>query len=916
MSNKISGLVNSNLLENKLSVLFEELNTYLQTNKVSEKEDILIRFNYIINTFYNTLTSPIFSPKRIKAGLTPDYRELNKYFAQAEQDLIIIYKEINSLHSYIVSNFNTLQTISSALRARIRRTLSDLTDYRLQSQDLIPGAVYYSDTFSSSERIDYSNNFYSEEKCSLDTNIGQVTLPVNPKKITNYNVQEINIGAGSNGFPGNNHQLEALARNNLKAIVDGNTDSWFEYERVTNSASTTPLVLELKLELEKDSIVNNLSIYPVSFATRSYAKIINIETSLDGKATSSLFDDISSDIFKDQNNKFILLTPESNKFSGITNLVFPPRKIRYLTITLQQDEAYLIETSSGLRFRKAIGLRGIDIIGKEYLSRGEIVSSLYSLSSEAKKIALKAETVEQKDLSSIQHFITANNGQTWLPIQSITKNGISAPEILNFNLESIDSIKTNSPVTEIRYKALLERTPSNFGAKGGTEKRRDHRSDFLSITAGTKTIPLVNIPIKNTLAIKNLAYGSVGRSEALYIPIGSLLKKDSFLWYYLPSNPFAPNSIPVDAEIISINNEKWTRVPSLSVISGQQKVYEFDYLNNIIKFGDNTNGKHPDGDIYFKLKREQVLIEGDNPHKIKTKFSTDGIKENIQLYRLEKETEEKNHILPKGATRFSLEKKDITEITVVTDTSLVLNVLKPFIDGVQELENSGDYSIDYINGIIYSKDTSSEYSDLIIDYKYRNRVIITPTITNGELFVSDSDFITVKKAETITVGAPTKVIRLSNKKIKERSIRFVNNLSLFKTEIPISVDWNTLGLSDLSGYYKVDYENGIIYTYSGLTTDLLLEYNYYEYYIEYNIAVLVPVTSYTINSVDNTIVFSDAYVSQNFYQLYGQTVTRTMFRIEYDYITEVEQSFRELENYFTPFLNEYSLIVITDKALK
>ena len=118
------------------------------------------------------------------------------------------------------------------------------------------------------------------------------------------------------------------------------------------------------------------------------------------------------------------------------------------------------------------------------------------------------------------------------------KIGKEIQEILNFNLEDIDSIKTNSPVNNIRYKAVLERLPTGFSVRGGVEKTREHKTDFLSVSASSQDILLSEKPIVDTVTVSNVSFGSVGGDGFFLIRDTEIVDRDDKKFIYLPDSPF------------------------------------------------------------------------------------------------------------------------------------------------------------------------------------------------------------------------------------------------------------------------------------------------------------------------------------------------------------------------------------------
>lgn len=921
MSNKIASVNNSALLDNKLAVILEELNENLKDSELVEREGLLSQFNEVINKFYKTLNSPLFTIKEFRKGTFPNYTDLNSSFQDIKKDLDILYREVNSLESYIVSNFNTLNTQGAALRGRLRKVSSDLGDFRLHATDNLGGATYFVDSFQNTEKIDYGSQLYNEEICSIDINSGMTTLPVNLGKTKQYSIEETTIGSGSNGAIGNNQELNALLRGELKTISDSNADTWFEYEAVTSEPSAIPLILELKLKLDKDAIINSFDFGSTAFATRNYPRITRLEVSIDGKEFTNIIDQIpTSVVFDGTEERVLILNPAAGKFSGTTRIKMPPVKARYVNVVFQQDDAYIIKTPGGIKYRKAIGIRGIDISGEAFDDIGEVVSTNFTTEDEIKKVMVIGNGQTINGLTNIRHYVSVDDGQNWNEIQSVEKIGRDTKEILNFNLEGVESISTGIPAASIRHKALLERIPGGFTASGGVERRREDKSEFQNISAGTQEINLSEIPISDTVNVKNVSFGSVGRESYHLVNTEDVFERDGFTFVHLPVEPFGQNKIIEDQEIVRINNENWTRVQDITASNGTDKVYEFDYLNNIIKFGDGVTGKQVDGDVYFGLERERVQISQDSPRRIVSSFDIDGVPETTTVYRLGDSITKTGHLLPKAARVMRLNLTDIDSVTITADVAGAMTNEKTFINGSTELIASGDYSVDYLKGFIYTYIETSEDSDTLIDIGYRPRTVVENlTFKEGEVEIDESDYVTDLNTDTLNIAAGTNVIRLSQEFIEPRSLRFLSLSASFKTEVPFIGDGTEfdLGLSasELDGYYTVDYKNGIIYTYSQVVGALVLEYNTTSYYMEYNIAVTVPRDDYTIDEENRLITFTDRYIVKTFSDSLNRNALRSLFKIDYSYVVELESNPRELENFYTPLLKDYALVILTKGQL-
>lgn len=920
MGNKINSSSNSRLVDNKLAIILGEVSSNLKDSPQEEREQLLIDFNKTLDKFYKTLSTPILNRDEFRRGVLPDYRKLNEKFLEVDQDLRTLFGEINSMHGFIVQNFNTLNTLSSAIRARIRRVSSDIGDYRLYAEDRLGGALHFSDFYSNTDKIDYADRLYRDDKCFVDIFSGNATLPLDPGKTETHTVETVSIGSSSNGVPGNNQEIGSLKRDRLQALTDEEPDTWYEYESVNREQNNTPLLLELKLELESESIVNTLNISTTTFATKKHPKITRLEVSIDGTTFTSIMDEIADAVSAPgSSGKIINLDSSSSKSSESNKFYFDPKKIKYINMVVAQNDSYIIRTSTGTAYRKAIGIRGVDILGQAFKKKGELVSINHQSNREIGKLALTSDIKQSIGLTEAKHYISNNDGQDWYEIESLDSIQQGSPEILDFNLGTEESIQTQAPVTAFRYRTILERSTLGFNNRGGTVVVENDKTEFLNINPGTQAVTLTEKPERGTVNLHNVSYGSVGGDNFFFVPSSQVVLRDNRAFAYLPDDPFFRQSIGLDQEVVRIKNETWERTEDLSQHT-TEKVYEFDYINNIIRFGDNVNGIRPDGDIEIGLARERVLVSNDSPRLLQTQFSTDGVKDTTSVYRLDKESIKNSFILRKEGTIHSLGVTDVQSINIVSDPNGTLSTEQSFVNGATELSSPGDYSIDYMRGDIYTYEETPPDSDIEVNVFYKPRIQIENfSFENGQIEIPEDQYVTEKQSTSISIASPTKVVDLGYRYVEPRSLRFLTLTNLLTKEVPFKGDGTEFDLplspSQLNGYYTVDYKRGKIFTYNTVSGTLVAEFNTSEYYAEYNIAVEIPREDYSVDFNNSVITLSDRYVIKNFSNSLSSAFSRNLFKVNYVYAEEIEQNPRELEPFFTPLVRGYQVSALTRDKL-
>ncbi len=909
MSNKVNSLNSSSLLDNKLAVLLRDYNRLIKDKKVNEQEQLLILFNEAMSSFYKTLNNPLFGDDfSVVPGEQVDYNKLNKMLDTAKKDVEILYLELGSLHQAIVRNFNNVSSVGEKIKSKLRSTRSKVATYKLYSKNT--DLHYAGDTFDNYSLIEQNPSLYNEERCPINLVEGVVTLPIDTGKVKTARTSDISIGPTSNGTPGNNQEIGQLQRANLLALSDSTPDTWFEYEIVSLNPTTTPLILELTFTLEEDTVINNLEITPNNFAIRNFPKIVQLQTSLDNNFFTDLLDDIpvGQDLLEDKND-FLTLGAASGKFSGVASFSFKPRKARYVKLKLQQDDHYLVKTPAGLQYRKAIGLRGVDIKSIVYRATGEIVSVRHQLADEAKKVSLALAKNTFDPLTTIESQIT-HNDQVWTSI-SPTEDTLEN-EVIDYNTIEPKSIRTEAPVLNLRYKSVLKRNSDQFNKADQVIKKEKAAVEFIGIDPTTSSLRLSEKPIPSSLSIFGVAYGQTGGAP-LTILNGDLVSRDGFTYIYLP-RAFRGRDVSGDSFTLFVNREPWTLVTSLAGSSTTDKHYTYDRINKILKTGDGTTGLKMEGSAEIRFKREQVLVSQDNPRTAKLNFVSDSVLESTKFYKLGAAQTVSDLVLQKGTRIFNLGKTDLDSLTVDLDPGSVFLTPQTFIDGSTELTTAGDYSIDLINGVLYSFSETPEDDISSVDFTYRLRTVISGFSIKGEVItLPDSAYSSFENEETLTLVSRY-VINLGKTFIEPKSLQFLSLASYFVREVPFKDGQTELNLdlapTELEGLFSVDYKNGKIYVRKtgGITGDLSVKYRHTSFYAEYNIARMIPKTAYVIN--DTQIVFSEAFVVDEFGSALAVGTTRNLYRTEYNFIQETRDNLKELEPFYTPFLRGYTLNIL------
>jgi len=520
--------VKTTLFRNKLSKILENIQRARGVNDLQTQEAYTSEAIKILATFYRTISETNFIPEQVRRGTSPDLETYNNNLQQIADDFDLVFLELENLEGVVLEQFNLFATHSNRLSSRVKRLGSRVTDFSLFSKLPIKNSIFFTDSFSNLSKVDIGSSLLNASECLINQEEGIITLPVNAAatEVLKVNLPPL-INVNSNGRPGNNEERSAVLNNNIRAMLDDNPDTWFEYERVVRSDDQTPLVLDFTVNLEELEIINFIRINPNNFGARTEIEVLDISTSRDGQLYVSIKDDIPITGFfvEDEENVF-KLAPSTSKFAGQGLYTFTPRFAKYIRVVLRQSTPYTINTVSGRQLRYAIGIRDFEIKRLGYESIGELVSAPLEVLDEVKKIALQVnqKPIERSELASVRHQISVDNGNTWNDISPLTERGFinvetQIPEVINVNTEDEDSIQTENPVLSIRYKAILERSDDGFteGSSAFAEQIQE--------TTELKSVPqsqpwfleLDNKPLLGSVSVIDPGYGSRGHIDTRYL---------------------------------------------------------------------------------------------------------------------------------------------------------------------------------------------------------------------------------------------------------------------------------------------------------------------------------------------------------------------------------------------------------------
>lgn len=759
-SNKYLIVDKSALLKNKLQSLASTLDSNSATGDYQTQEEVIQAALEVLSSFYKSLNEPGFNPEQVHPDDYPDKNIYNETWDELLDDLTVIFSELENLGNVTVANFNFITTDSNRLTARLKNVSSLLGDYILYTNNATGDAIFFKDSFNDLSKVDTGSSLLNAAEGDIDQDEGVVTLAIDTTRDSEVKIKAAPIiNPNSNGVIGNNQELNANFNGDPTTILDNNPDTWFEYERVTPSASDTkdPLILDMTLNLGDESIINFIRINPNNFGTKTAIVIDTIETSLDGLTYTNIKDDIPiADFVTEDEANIFTLAPATSKFAGQGIYTFLPRKAKYIHLVFRQSEPYLIDTTSGEQLRYAIGIRDIDVRAYVYQSTSEIVSEPFTLLDEARKVILDANQnpIEKSELASIDWSISPDDGQTWYLIQPKSFNGISGkqdttPEILNFNGPETDSISTSVPVTSLRVKATMTRNDAAFQDGSSTLRKQVLSTSELHTVPNSSPFEITTEqpPVDGSLEVIDPSFGSRGLPDSKYIVGNATKSGPEQSIFYTPfvnlerpvkkvgtGSPVVYSLKPVDmSEWIhfTVGGQEWSHAtqPLSSYTANystdpQYRLVAFDPSTGVLSFGtgDNTMAPPAGNPIGMYFEPERVFpSETPDSHLAQLEFKTGNDKTAFIINRYEPAADF-TETVPRKATVLHLQNQNLTE------TVRIANVLQSlgfdaspttYVNGHDELTSSTKWSVDMTNGVIYLGTATPADRDVSLTYNYQ-----------------------------------------------------------------------------------------------------------------------------------------------------------------------------------------------------
>lgn len=352
MSNLLQYANKTTVIDQMTANIINDLFSQYQSGGIQNETELFYRVKLELERFYQNLHKPSF---QFRAAIsTPVSSDYNQMVNEAVRDLRCLITDCQALSDALGNSFVeaeiSRQLFNSELKY-INQKLKDMNDKIAQNTD---GTLFvYTESFNNLEQTE---NFMSNSSAYVNRNDNVLTLM--PTSQTNFeNEAEIEILPSSNGIPGNTHLADIINGKvtfdgnkdphlDLKEMLDGNEDTWFEYEAL----QVTDEVIEecgnygfhyqegLSWITEDDILKLHLKVNLKSRPTCNWISLDPFISEVKGVKPAQLVRCLISD-----GGSQVQIIEKPQLFDDNIVLIFNPQPVAYIKLEFEQDKSYQVQ---------------------------------------------------------------------------------------------------------------------------------------------------------------------------------------------------------------------------------------------------------------------------------------------------------------------------------------------------------------------------------------------------------------------------------------------------------------------------------------------------------------------------------------------------------------------------------------------
>lgn len=350
MGNLLQYTDKSVTIDNKINSLLSQISYDYNNGNIRTETEYYYRIKNMLTDFYDSLTKPTF--KYRPAVSTPMSDEYNAMITESYSDMEYIIKDCEALNELVSQSFidaELSRTMMSNELNYISKKIAAIEKSIANNQS--SGTVVFTELFNDFETV---ANLNSAKSCQINSYNGTLTLMHNSGSSASINKIEIDNEI-SNGFPGNTHCIDTLNNElhfigqdglhlNPQAMIDGNKDTWFEFELFSVTDEIRKQCNSYGFEYNEGvSWVNNddilklkLIVYLASDKTCSWVTIAPYLSEVKGVKSCYLE---KCEVISASGNVYEIAVNEL--FDDALTFPFPPQEVNRIEFTFAQPFKYL-----------------------------------------------------------------------------------------------------------------------------------------------------------------------------------------------------------------------------------------------------------------------------------------------------------------------------------------------------------------------------------------------------------------------------------------------------------------------------------------------------------------------------------------------------------------------------------------------
>lgn len=238
------------LLYSQALAYLKSLDYAYRSGQLSTAEDVTLALRSILTAYQKTVGYSVYEFDPVVHYEPPLSAKMNRAWEAIQHDISVLQQQMDISRSSAVVNFNFISTEVEKARLQNAQLNNSLKVLQLYSDNIDANVVTFGDSFMSEDSID--TNLVDSTQSARITSPGNLTI-AQLGSVKNLSTSAVvTIDASSNGIGGNNQQIEdpsqaitnpqnqekiytfvsqTLNPNKVSNLLDGNANTWFEYEK-------------------------------------------------------------------------------------------------------------------------------------------------------------------------------------------------------------------------------------------------------------------------------------------------------------------------------------------------------------------------------------------------------------------------------------------------------------------------------------------------------------------------------------------------------------------------------------------------------------------------------------------------------------------------------------------------------------